>query len=91
MSSSTDFLLLLNSVFDCLTYLINVCLDVTPQVAVHDPHFLGRPDLVDQRLEIALEADSFEDLVDESIVWCEHPSPDHRCDEERHDERQKSA
>ena len=31
-----------------------------PQVAIYDPHFLGRPDLVDERLGIALEADSFE-------------------------------
>lgn len=41
-----------------------VCLDVpglvvTPQVDVHAPHWLGRPDLVDERLELALEADSF--------------------------------
>ena len=35
-------------------------LDVVPQVAIHDPHFLGRPDLVDCRLRILLEADSFE-------------------------------
>lgn len=35
-------------------------LEVVPQVAIHDPHFLGRPDLVDVRLRIVLEADSFE-------------------------------
>ncbi len=34
-------------------------LTVHPQVAVHDPHFLGRPDLVDVDLRIVLEADSF--------------------------------
>lgn len=31
-----------------------------PQIAIHEPHFLGRPDLVDERLRILLEADSFE-------------------------------
>ncbi len=35
-------------------------LTVRPQVSVYDPGFLGRPDLVDERLRIALEADSFE-------------------------------
>jgi very-short-patch-repair endonuclease len=35
-------------------------LRVRPQVSIYDPHFLGRPDLVDERLGIALEADSFE-------------------------------
>jgi very-short-patch-repair endonuclease len=35
-------------------------LHVRPQVAIHEPQFLGRPDLVDERLGIALEADSFE-------------------------------
>ena len=35
-------------------------LHVRPQVSVYDPHFLGRPDLVDERLGIVLEADSFE-------------------------------
>ena len=35
-------------------------LAVRPQVAIREPHFLGRPDLVDERLGIALEADSFE-------------------------------
>jgi hypothetical protein len=35
-------------------------LAVEPQVSVFDPHFLGRPDLVDMRLGVALEADSFE-------------------------------
>lgn len=35
-------------------------LDVEPQVPVRDPHWLGRPDLVDQRLKVLLEADSFE-------------------------------
>lgn len=34
-------------------------LDVVPQVDVRAPHWLGRPDLVDERLELALEADSF--------------------------------
>ena len=42
-----------------------ICLDVpglqvVPQVDVHAPHWLGRPDLVDERLALALEADSFE-------------------------------
>jgi very-short-patch-repair endonuclease len=35
-------------------------LRVRPQVSIYDPHFLGRPDLVDERLGIILEADSFE-------------------------------
>jgi very-short-patch-repair endonuclease len=35
-------------------------LNVRPQVSIYDPHFLGRPDLVDERLGIILEADSFE-------------------------------
>lgn len=35
-------------------------LDVEPQVSIREPTFLGRPDLVDQRLRIVLEADSFE-------------------------------
>lgn len=35
-------------------------LDVEPQVAIHEGGFLGRPDLVDQRRRIVLEADSFE-------------------------------
>jgi len=35
-------------------------LTVRPQVPVHDPGFLGRPDLVDERLRIAFEADSFQ-------------------------------
>lgn len=35
-------------------------LEVRPQVSVYDPKFLGRPDLVDERLRIVLEADSFE-------------------------------
>ncbi len=33
---------------------------VRAQVPVRDPHWLGRPDLVDERLKVALEADSFE-------------------------------
>lgn len=42
-----------------------ICLDVdglhvVPQVAIYDPGWLGRPDLVDSRLRIVLEADSFE-------------------------------
>jgi very-short-patch-repair endonuclease len=41
-----------------------LCLDVDglhvePQVDIHDPGWLGRPDLVDRRLRIVLEADSF--------------------------------
>jgi very-short-patch-repair endonuclease len=35
-------------------------LAVRPQVPIYEPHFLGRPDLVDERLGIILEADSFE-------------------------------
>lgn len=35
-------------------------LTVRPQVSIHDPGFLGRPDLVDERLRIAFEADSFQ-------------------------------
>lgn len=35
-------------------------LEVEPQVSIREPAFLGRPDLVDQRLQIILEADSFE-------------------------------
>ena len=35
-------------------------LSVRPQVAVYEPKFLGRPDLVDERLRVVLEADSFE-------------------------------
>lgn len=35
-------------------------LDVEPQVSVRETHFLGRPDLVDGRLRVILEADSFE-------------------------------
>ncbi len=35
-------------------------LHVEPQVSIHEGGFLGRPDLVDQRLRIVLEADSFE-------------------------------
>ncbi|ANH38318.1 hypothetical protein I601_1888 [Nocardioides dokdonensis FR1436] len=35
-------------------------LSVRAQVSVRDPDWLGRPDLVDERLKIALEADSFE-------------------------------
>ena len=35
-------------------------LRVRPQVEIHDPHFLGRPDLVDDELRLVLEADSFE-------------------------------
>ena len=31
-----------------------------PLVPLYDPGFLGRPDLVDLRLKIVLEADSFE-------------------------------
>ncbi len=34
-------------------------LAVKAQVAIHDPTFLGRPDLVDERLRIVAEADSF--------------------------------
>jgi len=35
-------------------------LEVTPQVSLHGPAFLGRPDLVDDRLGLVIEADSFE-------------------------------
>ena len=35
-------------------------LRAVPQVSIRDPHFLGRPDLVDERLRIIMEADSFE-------------------------------
>lgn len=35
-------------------------LRVVPQVSIREPGFLGRPDLVDDRLRIILEADSFE-------------------------------
>lgn len=35
-------------------------LGVVPQVAIREPHFLGRPDLVDEKLRVVLEADSFE-------------------------------
>jgi very-short-patch-repair endonuclease len=35
-------------------------LDLRPQVPIHDPDFLGRPDLVDTHLRIVAEADSFE-------------------------------
>lgn len=35
-------------------------LAVVPQVSIREPDFLGRPDLVDERLRIILEADSFE-------------------------------
>lgn len=35
-------------------------MSVRPQVAIYDPRFLGRPDLVDECLRIVLEADSFE-------------------------------
>lgn len=35
-------------------------LEVVPQVSIREPAFLGRPDLVDERLRIVLEADSFE-------------------------------
>lgn len=34
-------------------------LRVRPQVAIREPHFLGRVDLADERLRIVLEADSF--------------------------------
>lgn len=42
-----------------------ICLDVEgldaePQVEVRDPQWLGRPDLVDRRLRMVVEADSFE-------------------------------
>lgn len=35
-------------------------LSVRPQVPIYDPDFLGKPDLVDERLGVVLEADSFE-------------------------------
>lgn len=34
-------------------------LEVVPQVPIFDPGWLGRPDLVDERLRIVIEADSF--------------------------------
>ena len=34
-------------------------LSVVPQVSIREPQFLGRCDLVDERLRIVLEADSF--------------------------------
>lgn len=34
-------------------------LHLVPQVSIRDPRFLGRPDLVDERLRIIVEADSF--------------------------------
>lgn len=34
-------------------------LDLRPQVSIHDPMFLGRPDLVDERLGVVVECDSF--------------------------------
>lgn len=35
-------------------------LEVVPQVPIRDPHWLGRPDLVDVRLGVVVEGDSFE-------------------------------
>ncbi|WP_248580415.1 hypothetical protein [Nocardioides sp. InS609-2] len=35
-------------------------LHVEPQVSIHEGGFLGRPDLIDERLRIVFEADSFE-------------------------------
>ncbi|WP_244931744.1 DUF559 domain-containing protein [Nocardioides sp. W7] len=35
-------------------------LAVQPQISIRDPDFLGRPDLVDERLRVIMEADSFE-------------------------------
>jgi very-short-patch-repair endonuclease len=35
-------------------------LDLEPQVSIHEPTFLGRPDLVDQRLRVIVECESFE-------------------------------
>jgi very-short-patch-repair endonuclease len=35
-------------------------LSVRPQVSIHDGGFIGRPDLIDERLGIVIEADSFE-------------------------------
>lgn len=35
-------------------------LDARPQIDIREPRFLGRPDLVDRRLQIIMEADSFE-------------------------------
>ena len=37
-----------------------VGLDLRPQVSIYEPEFLGRPDLVDVRLRIVVECDSFE-------------------------------
>lgn len=38
---------------------LDVGLEVRPQVPIHAPDFLGRPDLVDEERRIILEADSF--------------------------------
>jgi very-short-patch-repair endonuclease len=35
-------------------------LALRPQVSIHEPSFLGRPDLVDERLRIIVECESFE-------------------------------
>ncbi len=35
-------------------------LALQPQVSIHEPEFLGRPDLVDQRLRVVVECESFE-------------------------------
>ena len=35
-------------------------LDLRPQVSIYEPTFLGRPDLVDQRLRVVVECESFE-------------------------------
>jgi very-short-patch-repair endonuclease len=43
-------------------------LDVRPQVSLYGSGFLGRPDLVDERLGIVLEADSFEWHGDRSAL-----------------------
>jgi len=44
-------------------------LHVKPQVSVYDPHFLGRPDLVDERLGIILEA-AVAERADRRCVSC---------------------
>lgn len=42
------------------SHAIEASLTVRPQVSLYAPHFLGRPDLVDESRRIILEADSFE-------------------------------
>lgn len=49
--------------FESVTRAILLDLDglaLRPQVSIHEPEFLGRPDLVDERLRVAVECESFE-------------------------------